>query len=139
LKTFFHGHSYTGNPLACAAAIACLDLFEKEDVLKNLKGKIEILEGWLKEVLNLKHVGDVRNIGLMAGVELVKDKKTKEPYDWAEKMGWRVAYHARENGVIIRPLGNVIVIMPPLGISPENLERLLEVIKFAIIAVTDKS
>jgi adenosylmethionine-8-amino-7-oxononanoate aminotransferase len=139
LKTFFHGHSYTGNPLACAAAIACLDLFEKEDVLKNLKGKIEILEGWLKEVLNLKHVGDVRNIGLMAGVELMRDKETKQPYDWADKIGWRVAYHARENGVIIRPLGNVIVIMPPLGISPENLERLLEVIKFAIIAVTDKS
>jgi adenosylmethionine-8-amino-7-oxononanoate aminotransferase len=75
----------------------------------------------------------------MAGVELMRDKETKQPYDWADKIGWRVAYHARENGVIIRPLGNVIVIMPPLGISPENLERLLEVIKFAIIAVTDKS
>jgi adenosylmethionine-8-amino-7-oxononanoate aminotransferase len=139
LKTFFHGHSYTGNSLACAAAIACLDLFEKEEVLKNLEGKIKILEAWLKEVLNLKHVGDVRNIGLMAGVELVRDKETKEPYDWAEKMGWRVAYYARENGVFIRPLGNVIVIMPPLSISHENLERLLEVIKSAIIAVTEKS
>jgi adenosylmethionine-8-amino-7-oxononanoate aminotransferase len=136
LKTFFHGHSYTGNPLACAAALACLDLFEKEETLKNLQPKIEILEQWLKEVLNLQHVGDARGRGLMAGVELVKDKKTKEPYDWAEKMGWRVAYHARENGVFIRPLGNVTVIMPPLSISEQNLRRLLEIIKTAIISVT---
>ncbi|MEW6162440.1 MAG: adenosylmethionine--8-amino-7-oxononanoate transaminase [Nitrospirota bacterium] len=137
LKTFFHGHSYTGNPLACAAALACLDLFEKEEVLKNLNGKSKILEAWLKEVLNLRHVGDVRNIGLMAGVELVRAEETKEPYDWAEKMGWRVAYHARENGVFIRPLGNVIVIMPPLSISPENLNQLLKVIKDSITAVTE--
>ena len=138
LKTFFHGHSYTGNPLACAAAIACLDLFEKEGVFKSLKKKIEILETWLKEVLNLKHVGDVRNIGLMAGVELVRNKKTKKPYEWAEKMGWRVACHARDNGVFIRPLGNVIVIMPPLSISEQNLNRLLKVIKDSIVAVTER-
>jgi adenosylmethionine-8-amino-7-oxononanoate aminotransferase len=137
LKTFFHGHSYTGNPLACAAALACLDLFEKEEVLKNLKEKIEILETWLKLVSGLKHVGDVRNIGLMAGVELVKDKETKEPYNWAEKMGWRVVYHAREKGVIIRPLGNVIVIMPPLSIGTENFNQLLKVIKDSIAAVTE--
>ncbi len=136
LKTFFHGHSYTGNPLACAAALAGLDLFEKEQVLKELKGKLEILVAWLKDLLNLQHVGDVRNLGLMAGVELVRDKKTKEPYAWAEKMGWRVAYHAREKGVFIRPLGNVLVIMPPLSISSENLKQLLKVIKDSIVAVT---
>ncbi|MDP2277056.1 MAG: aminotransferase class III-fold pyridoxal phosphate-dependent enzyme, partial [Nitrospirota bacterium] len=79
LKTFFHGHSYTGNPLACAAALACLDIFEKEETLKNVKPKIELLEGWLKEISELLHVGDARNKGLMAGVELVKDKNTKEP------------------------------------------------------------
>jgi adenosylmethionine-8-amino-7-oxononanoate aminotransferase len=138
LKTFFHGHSYTGNPLACAAAIACLDLFEKEDVLKKLKGKIIIFKAWLKKILHLKHVGDVRNIGFMAGIELVKNKKTKQPYDWAEKMGWRVAYYARDNGVLIRPLGNVVVIMPPLSISEQNLKRLLDVIKSAIIGVTEE-
>lgn len=138
LKTFFHGHSYTGNPLACAAAIACLDLFEKEQVLKHLEKKIEILEAWLKEVLHLKHVGDVRNAGMMAGVELVKDKKTKEPYDWAERMGWRIAYHARDNGVFIRPLGNIMVIMPPLSISEQNLKRLLEIIKDSIVAITEQ-
>jgi adenosylmethionine-8-amino-7-oxononanoate aminotransferase len=139
LKTFFHGHSYTGNPLACAAAIACLDLIEQENVLENLRGKTRMLASWLKEILNLRHVGDVRNIGLMAGVELVRNKKTKEPYDWAEKMGWRVTYHARDNGVILRPLGNVIVIMPPLSISEANLNQLLKVIRGAIVAATEES
>jgi adenosylmethionine-8-amino-7-oxononanoate transaminase len=136
LKTFFHGHSYTGNPLACAAALACLDLFEKERILEYLTGKIVFLEAWLKDILNLRHVGDVRNAGLMAGVELVRNKKTKEPYEWVEKMGWRVALHARDKGVIIRPLGNVVVIMPPLSISEQNLKQLLKVIKQSIIAVT---
>jgi len=136
LKTFFHGHSYTGNPIACAAAIACLDLFEQDEVLRKLEKKIDILKSWLKDALNLKHVGDVRNAGLMAGIELVKDKTTKEPYDWEEKMGWKVAYHARDNGVFIRPLGNTMVIMPPLSISEQNLGQLLKVIKESIVKAT---
>ncbi|MEW6003515.1 MAG: aminotransferase class III-fold pyridoxal phosphate-dependent enzyme, partial [Nitrospirota bacterium] len=138
LKTFFHGHSYTGNPLACASALACLELFEKEGVLESLKGKVEVLkEGGLKEILNLRHVGDIRSIGLMAGIELVRDKKTKEPYDWSDKMGWRVAYSAREKGVLIRPLGNVVVIMPPLSISEQNLGQLMKVIRDSIAEVTE--
>ena len=137
LKTFFHGHSYTGNPLACAAALACLDLFEKENLIKKLQRKIKILETWLHGILNLQHVGDVRNAGLMAGVELVRNKKTKEPYDWAEKMGWHVALHARDNGVIIRPLGNVLIIMPPLSISDQNLKQLLKILRTSIIAATE--
>lgn len=137
LKTFFHGHSYTGNPLACAAAIACLDLFEKEEVLKNIQVNTDALEKWLKELSSLTHVGDIRNIGLMGGIELVKDKRTKEPYDWEEKIGWKVAHHARDNSVLIRPLGNIIVIMPPLTISQENLNQLLNVIKEAIVKVTE--
>lgn len=137
LKTFFHGHSYTGNPLACAAAIACLDIFGKEEILAGMKNKIRILELWLAEVSELGHVGEARNAGMMAGVELVKDKESKQVYDWSEKMGWRVAYHARENGVIIRPLGNVIVLMPPLIISEQNLNKLLQVVKNAIIAITE--
>lgn len=137
LKTFFHGHSYTGNPLACAVAIACLDLFEKENLIKKLQRKIKILETWLQGILSLQHVGDVRNAGFMAGIELVRNKKTKEPYDWAEKMGWHVSLHALDNGVIIRPLGNVLIIMPPLTISVQNLKQLLRVIKKSIIAGTE--
>lgn len=135
LKTFFHGHSYTGNPLGCAAAIACLGIFEKEDTISKLKPKIGLLESWLQDISCLDHVGDIRNKGLMAGIELVKDKTTKEPYPWEYKMGWKVAYHARGQGVFIRPLGNVIVIMPPLSISNENLEQMLRVIKQGIISV----
>lgn len=136
LKTFFHGHSYTGNPLACAAALACLDVFEKEETLKNAQPKIGLLEKWLKELSGLPHVGDVRNSGLMAGIELVKDKKTKEPYPWEDKKGWQVVYYAGDKGVFIRPLGNVIVIMPPLSISMDNFEQMLKVIREAIEVVT---
>jgi adenosylmethionine---8-amino-7-oxononanoate aminotransferase len=136
LKTFFHGHSYGGNPLACAAALACLDIFEREETLKNLLPKIDILENRLKDICDLAHVGDVRNKGLMAGIELVKDKKTKETYAWEDKMGWKVAHYARDNGVLIRPLSNVIVLMPPLSVSSENLERMLAVIKEAIISAS---
>jgi adenosylmethionine-8-amino-7-oxononanoate transaminase len=136
LKTFFHGHSYTGNPLGCAAALASLDIFESENTLEAIKPGIERLESSLHDISALDHVGDVRNRGMMAGIELVKDKATKSPYPWEEKMGWRVCNYAREHGVIIRPLGNVVVIMPPLSVSPENLDRLLKVIREGIIEVT---
>lgn len=138
LKTFFHGHSYSGNPLGCAAALACLDIFEREDTLSELKPKIKLIESHLKDISGLDHVGNVRNKGLMAGVEIVKNKATKEPYLLEEKMGWKVAHYARGNGVFIRPIGNVIIIMPPLSISIENLERLIEVIKSGIISVTER-
>jgi adenosylmethionine-8-amino-7-oxononanoate aminotransferase len=128
LKTFFHGHSYTGNPLACAAALACLDIFEKEDTMVAVQPKIELLERRLGEIAASGKVGNVRNKGLMAGIELVKDKKTKEPFPWEEKAGWKVAYRAREEGLLIRPLGNVIVLMPPLNISPADLDRMLGII-----------
>lgn len=136
LKTLFHGHSYTGNPLGCAAALACLDIFEKEKTLAALVPKIELIEAFLKDCATLDHVGDARNKGLMAGIELVKDKLTKEPYPWEDKMGWRVCSYAREHGVFIRPLGNVLVIMPPLAIVLDNLERLLKVIKEGIMSIT---
>lgn len=137
LKTFFHGHSYSGNPLGCAAALACLDIFEREDTLSELKPKIKLIESHLKDISGLDHVGNVRNKGLMAGIEIVKNKATKEPYPFEEKMGWKVAHYAKGNGVFIRPIGNVIIIMPPLSISIENLERLIEVIKSGIISLTE--
>lgn len=135
-KTFYHGHSYTGNPLACAAAIANLEIFEKDKTLETLPQKIELLNKELTEIVKLEHVGDVRQKGMIAGVELVKDKKTKEPFPWKEQTGWKVVKAARKHGVWLRPLGDVIVIMPPLVISMENLERLLQVIKDCIIEIT---
>lgn len=135
LKTFFHGHSYTGNQLACAAALASLDIFEKERVLENLQPKIKFLSERLEKIKGLDLVGDVRQCGFIAGIELVKDKRTKEAFGYIDRIGWKVAHEAREQGVFIRPLGNIIVIMPPLSISMENLERFLDIIEESIYKV----
>ncbi len=137
LKTFFHGHSYTGNPLACAASLANLELFEKEKTLDGVNKKATILSKWLDEIKELRHVGDARGIGLIGGVELVEDKKTRKPYPFELQMGYRVCYSARERGLLIRPLGNVIVIMPPLCISEDNLKKMLQIIKDSIVEVTE--
>ncbi|MEO5359122.1 MAG: adenosylmethionine--8-amino-7-oxononanoate transaminase [Nitrospirota bacterium] len=138
MKQFFHGHSYTGNAIGCAAAIAVLDLFDKEDTLNHLMPKIEILDKWLKRLLRLKHVGDTRNAGFMAGVELVKNKETREAYPVEDKTGWRVVLDVRDKGVFLRPLGDCIVIMPPLSISEENLTAMLSRIEDSIAIVTEK-
>jgi len=137
LKTFFHGHTYTGNQLACAAAIANLEIFKKENTLKKLQKKIEFLKKGLSKTAEFSHVGDVRQKGFMIGIELVKDKKTKESYSLKEKMGWKVCYKAREKGLIIRPLGNVIVLMPPLSISQQELRRLIQITAEAIREATE--
>lgn len=136
LKSFFHGHTYTGNQLACAAAIANLSLFKKEGTLRKMRPRIKILERELAKISEHTHVGDVRQKGFMVGIELVKDKKTKEPYPLEEKMGIRVCAEARKNGVIIRPLGNVVVLMPPLTISAHELNSLTRVTGEAIGTVT---
>ncbi len=136
MKTFFHGHTYTGNPLACAAAIANIDLFEKEKTLRKLQPKIEFLREGLERLQELDHVGEVRQKGFMTGIELVQSRRTKKPYPLARKTGARVALECRKNGLIIRPLGNVIVLMPPLMISRKELKRLMEIVYRAIKRVT---
>ena len=137
LKTFFHGHTYTGNPLACAAAIANIDLFKKERTLQNLQPKIMLLKKELKRFAELEHVGDIRQKGFMVGIELVKNKETKRPYTLEEKIGIRVIQEARRHGLIIRPLGSVVVLMPPLSISTRELKRLIEIVYGAIKTVTE--
>ncbi|MFZ3065956.1 MAG: adenosylmethionine--8-amino-7-oxononanoate transaminase [Nitrospirota bacterium] len=137
LKTFFHGHTYTGNPLACAAAIANIDLFKKERTLQKLQPKIKYMTKRLKELEDLNHVGDIRQKGFMVGIELVKDKGTKEPYLLEEKIGIKVIKEARKHGLIIRPLGNITVLMPPLSIKMEELKRLLEIVYICIKEVTE--
>ncbi|RJQ51039.1 MAG: adenosylmethionine--8-amino-7-oxononanoate transaminase [Nitrospiraceae bacterium] len=132
LKTFFHGHTYTGNQLACAAALAGLGIFKKEKTLKNMQRKIGLLGNELDKIRKFTHVGDVRQRGFMVGIELVKDKKTKEPYPLEDKMGWKVCHRAGEKGVLIRPLGNVIVLMPPLSISAGELKSLARITARAV-------
>lgn len=136
-KTFFHGHTYTGNPLACACAIENLELFKKEKVLERLKRKIEILKERLERFYSLSHVGDVRQAGFMVGIELVKDKRKKKAYDPKEKIGQRVIKEARKRGLILRPLGDVIVLMPPLSIEEETLEALTDITYESIRIVTE--
>lgn len=136
-KTFFHGHTYTANPLGCAAALANLDLFEKEMILENVTTRSNETSEQLQKFYDLDHVGDIRRKGLMIGIELVKNKNTKQEYEWEEKTGIRVIKEARRFGIIIRPLGNVIVLMPPLCITKKELEYLLSGTYNAIKSVTE--
>lgn len=135
-KTFFHGHTYTGNPLACAAAISNLGLFGKEKTLDKLKGKIKLLKGGLERFKKLQSVGEIRQCGFMVGIELVKDKRTKEEFPPAARVGHRVILEARKRGAILRPLGDVIVLMPPLSINQKQLKELLSITYESIKTVT---
>ena len=137
LRTFFHGHTYGGNPLAAAAALATLEIFDREQTLEAIQPRIERLAGWMRRFAGLLHVGDVRQRGLMGGVELVRDRATRTPYDYAEQVGARVCLKARERNVLIRPLGNVMVLMPPLAISAEELDLLCSTIEAGIREVTE--
>jgi len=137
-KAFFHGHTYSANPLACAVALANLEIFEKEKTLEKLQPKIGLLTAELWKMRPLEHVGDIRQTGFMVGIELIKDKRTKESYPLAEKRGFRVCLEARKHGVMLRPLGNVIVLMPPLSITREEIRKLCHVVSYCIRETTEK-
>jgi adenosylmethionine-8-amino-7-oxononanoate transaminase len=132
-KHFFHGHTYSGNPLAAAAALANLKLFEKEKTIDRLGPKIELLKEELKIIAELSHVGDIRQVGFMAGIELVENRQTRKPYPLAQKRGFGVAAAARKRGVMIRPLGNVVVLMPPLSVTEREIRKLCRAVRLAIL------
>lgn len=135
-KTFFHGHSFTGNPLGCAVALANLRLMEERGVVQQVAQKATDLDQLLRQLRDLPHVGDIRQKGLMAGIELVRDKETKEPYHWNERIGVRVCQVAREKGLLTRPLGNVIVFIPPLVSTTEELADMVRILTESIQDVT---
>ena len=135
-KTFFHGHSYTGNQLGCAVALANLEVFRKEHTLTRLRPKIAAFSRLLRSLAKMKHVGNIRQLGFMAGIELVKSRESKEPYPLESRIGHRVAATARTKGLIIRPIGNVLVLMPPLSISLMELRRMVAALKFSIATAT---
>jgi adenosylmethionine---8-amino-7-oxononanoate aminotransferase len=128
-RTFFHGHTYTGNPLACAAALATLDVFRDERTLERLGPKIELLARLLEPLAAHPAVREVRRCGFMVGIEL-------DGFPLELRMGHRVTLEARRRGAIIRPLGDVVVLMPPLGISEADLRRLVAIAVDAIDAAT---
>ncbi len=136
LRTFYHGHTFTGNQLGCSAALANLELMEKKGFLEGVQEKSQMLQELLEPLVAHPHVSDVRLRGMMGGIELVKNKKTNEPYAYEKKMGYRVCAEAKKRGVLMRPLGNVIVVMPPLGISKKDLAYFIEVISKSIDEAT---
>jgi adenosylmethionine-8-amino-7-oxononanoate aminotransferase len=135
-KTFFHGHTYSGNPLAAAAALASLDVFEEEDTLRELQPKIARLGVHLSRLATHPHVADARQNGLIAGIELAKDKARSEPYAGDDRVGWKVCRDVLDRGLWIRPLGDVLVFMPPLAVSMEQLDRAMGAIWHGIESVT---
>lgn len=137
-KSFFHGHTYTGNPLGCAVALASLGLFRKEKIIERMQPKINYLRHRLEEdFVPLSHVADVRQWGFMIGIEMVEEKGSRKSYPSDKRIGHKVILEARKRGVMIRPLGDVIILMPSLTMSEEELKNLLDVTRKSIRAVTE--
>ncbi|MFB5662628.1 adenosylmethionine--8-amino-7-oxononanoate transaminase [Alteribacillus sp. HJP-4] len=136
LKTFFHGHSYTGNQLGCAAALENLRLFEQDDIVGLVADRSVYLQRLLTEFTELPHVGDVRQLGYMCGIEIVLNKKTKEPFPFESRTAYKASLKMRELGLLTRPMGDVSVFMPPLVSTKEELREMTEIMKEAIEKVT---
>ncbi|MBM4312683.1 MAG: adenosylmethionine--8-amino-7-oxononanoate transaminase [Deltaproteobacteria bacterium] len=134
-KAFFHGHSYTANPLGCAAALATLSIFETQNVLEHVALLSGVMSDELAKLAGCRWIGDIRQKGLMVGIEIVADRVTKEPFPPELKVGQRVIRKAREKGIILRPLGDVIVLMPPLSSTEEELRHLVGSVGWAIESV----
>lgn len=126
-RTFFHGHTYTGNPLACAASLASLELFERNKVLENVARLEAKLEERLRPLAIHPHVGEIRRKGIMVGIELVQNSATLEPFSPERRTGHLVTLAARRRGVILRPLGDVVVLMPAPAMPVELVERICDV------------
>lgn len=135
-NTFFHGHSYTGNPLGCAVALANLAVFKKENTLARLQPKIKTMARLLRPLRQLPHVGDIRQRGFIAAVELVEERQTRKPYPLETRMGHRVAMEARRRGLLLRPIGNVMILIPPLSTSLPELRRMVDILHASIEITT---
>ncbi len=139
-KSFFHGHTYTGNPLGCAVALAGLDIFEQDALMEKVPAKVARLEDRLRrDILTLPHVREIRQRGFMVGIELVKDKERGERYAPGVRIANQVVLEARRRGVIVRPLGDTLIMLPPLTISDAEMETLVAVVRGSIDRVTGAS
>jgi adenosylmethionine-8-amino-7-oxononanoate aminotransferase len=127
LTAFLHSHSYTGNPLACSAALATLDIFATQDVIGNNRVKAAHLGRRARALEDHGHVSEVRQCGMIVAIEFVKDKRTREPYPWTERRGQRVYRHALERGVLLRPIGNVVYFMPPYVVDEAEMDLMVRV------------
>jgi adenosylmethionine-8-amino-7-oxononanoate aminotransferase len=134
-KTFFHGHSFTGNQLGAAAALASLEILQSEESLRSREVLQRTLTEDLKSLWSLPNVGDVRQVGLVVGVELVRDWQTRMPFPLQERAGIRVCEAMGRHGVLTRPIGNVVVLMPPYCTTPKQTRRMVAVLAEAISEV----
>jgi len=134
-RALFHGHTYTGNPIGCAAALATLEAFEADRILEKLPPKIESMRKGLRPLEDHPHVGEIRQRGLLAGIELVADRKSRASFPYEKRTGHRVILEARKRGAILRPLGDVIVVMPPLTTSTAEIQKLTRVVVESVRAV----
>ncbi|MDI3462632.1 MAG: Adenosylmethionine-8-amino-7-oxononanoate aminotransferase [Nitrospira sp.] len=135
-KTFFHGHSFTGNPLGCSVSLANLNIFKNKKTLARLQPKIRMMARLLEPLTGLPNVGDIRQQGFMVGIELVNDKQTKKPYPFEARVGHKVAMEARRRGLLLRPIGSVMILMPPLSTSLPELKRMVAILQASIETVT---
>ncbi len=135
-RTFFHGHTYAGNPLGCAVATASMKLFRDRKIIEGLPAKIEALRRALAPLADHPHVGEIRQRGLMIGVELVRDRESRSEYEYQRRVGNQVCVEARKLGVMLRPLGNVVVLMPPLAMTVTQLEQLAAAVRSGVDAIT---
>ncbi|WP_409348134.1 adenosylmethionine--8-amino-7-oxononanoate transaminase [Paenibacillus gyeongsangnamensis] len=138
-KSFFHGHSFTGNPLGCAVALASLKLLEDRKIVEGVRVKADFVAAKLAALADRSHVGEVRQQGLMIGIELVREKASRRSYDWADRIGVRASLRARELGMLTRPLGNVVVFIPPLASTVGELEEMTNILARAICEATEGS
>jgi adenosylmethionine-8-amino-7-oxononanoate aminotransferase len=137
LRAFLHSHSYTGNPLACAAALATLDVFEQQPVLERNAALAAHLARAVAPLAAHPHVADIRQRGMICAIELVQDKAQRTPYPWQERRGMQVYRHALTRGVLLRPIGDVIYFMPPYVIMTEEIDLMVDAARTGIDLATN--
>jgi adenosylmethionine-8-amino-7-oxononanoate aminotransferase len=138
-KTFFHGHSFTGNQLGAAAALASLDILQDEVSLRSRQNLEKNLRKELPSLWALPNIGDIRQAGLVAGIELVKNWRTRQPFDLRERAGIRVCEAMARRGVLTRPIGNVIVLMPPYCTTAAQTQKMVSVLGESVTEVLGNS
>lgn len=136
LRAFLHSHTYTGNPLACAAALATLDIFTEDNVIEANKALAARMASATAHLADHPHVAEVRQTGMALAIEMVQDKASKTAYPWQERRGLQVYQHALERGALLRPLGSVVYFLPPYTITPEQIDFLAEVASEGIDVAT---
>jgi adenosylmethionine---8-amino-7-oxononanoate aminotransferase len=136
LRAFLHSHSYTGNPLACTAALATLDIFADDDVIARNRPLAAHLGRRAAELVELPHVAEVRQHGMIVAVELARDGDRQQPFPWQERRGLRVYQHGLRNEALLRPIGNVVYFMPPYVITPDEIDRIMATARAGIEAAT---